>query len=148
MSKPNKPPIILDFIKCGDTIHIPIENICNLSKVPATGVEVYFDTPSGLTFLTANLPQGSYDEVTGIWTIGTLYPGQVLTPDATIFYQVEDDCLAPFRWDITIGSTDACEECLENNSYCVKVDGLTCCDVKECITQGDLVCEPDNCLSF
>ncbi|WP_146737604.1 DUF11 domain-containing protein, partial [Methanothermobacter tenebrarum] len=50
---------------------------------PDTGVNVRVTDllPAGLQFLSANASQGSYNETTGIWTIGELANGAVATLD-------------------------------------------------------------------
>ncbi|MGB9909388.1 MAG: DUF11 domain-containing protein, partial [Methanothermobacter tenebrarum] len=50
---------------------------------PDTGVNVRVTDllPAGLQFLSANASQGSYNETTGIWTIGSLANGTVATLD-------------------------------------------------------------------
>lgn len=52
-------------------IDIIVENI---GPANGTGVAAVFDLPSGLTFVSDDAG-GAYNETTGIWTIGTLAPG-------------------------------------------------------------------------
>jgi large repetitive protein len=53
--------------------------ITNQGKVPATGVTATTGIPMGLTDVTADTAQGSYDATTGIWTVGGLAPGAAAT---------------------------------------------------------------------
>jgi choice-of-anchor A domain-containing protein/uncharacterized repeat protein (TIGR01451 family) len=46
---------------------------------PASGVSVKDLLPSGLTFVSATPSQGTYNAVTGIWTVGAVTSGQSLT---------------------------------------------------------------------
>lgn len=136
------------FIKCGDIICIDIVNVRNKNKKVATNVTVEVLTPKGLNFLADSLPKGAYDESNGIWTVGTLLPGEVLSP-GQFCYTVSDevlpekesgDCFAPFIWNVKIDA--GCEECNpEDNDYCITYKGLTCCEIKHCIEAGDLNCE-------
>ena len=42
----------------------------------ATGVRVTDALPAGVTFVSASATQGSYDEATGVWTVGSLAMGE------------------------------------------------------------------------
>ncbi len=64
----NETPVV------GDTIAITI-NADNAGPATATGVSVSAPVPSGLTLVSANPGQGSYDPATSIWFIGPLQPG-------------------------------------------------------------------------
>jgi hypothetical protein len=51
------------------------------------------------------------------------------------------DCFIPYIWNVSI-ETPGCIDCNPNdNSYCIIVDGISCCEVKECITSGKLNCQ-------
>ncbi|OWY62416.1 hypothetical protein B7486_58560, partial [cyanobacterium TDX16] len=56
---------------------------------PATGVEVTDLLPAGLTFVEADVSQGTYDDATGIWTVGGLAVDGEATLEITA--QVTDD---------------------------------------------------------
>ncbi len=59
---------------------VPLENqtvsyritLTNGGPVEATGVQVTDLVPAGLTFLSATPSQGTYDDQTGIWTVGAM----------------------------------------------------------------------------
>jgi len=55
----------------GDTITFTV-TLSNLGKDTATDVTIADTLPSGLAFLSATPDQGSYDEGTGIWDVGSL----------------------------------------------------------------------------
>ena len=59
----------------GDEITFTI-TVSNLGPDAATGVEVTDQLPAGLAYVSDNPSQGSYDEATGVWTVGALaFPG-------------------------------------------------------------------------
>src|SRR4029453_5571975 len=60
--------------------------LSNQSSNAATGVQVTDLLPAGLTFVSATPTQGSYDNVSGVWTVGTVSPGvpQTLSITATV----------------------------------------------------------------
>ncbi|MCS7198572.1 MAG: hypothetical protein NZ930_07870, partial [Candidatus Bipolaricaulota bacterium] len=62
----------------GDTIIFTM-TVTNDGPNTATGVEVTDPVPSGLTFVSYTTSQGSYNPVTGIWTVGTLNVGASAT---------------------------------------------------------------------
>ncbi|MEI4908212.1 DUF11 domain-containing protein, partial [Klebsiella pneumoniae] len=55
----------------GDTITFTV-TVSNAGPNDATGVTVHDLLPSGLNFVGATASQGSYDAVTGIWTVGAV----------------------------------------------------------------------------
>ncbi len=54
--------------------------VANGGPAPATGVEVTDLLPAGLAFVAAEAEVGTYDDPTGVWTVGTLAAGT----DATL----------------------------------------------------------------
>ena len=55
----------------------------NEGTLDATLVEVTDLLPAGVSFVSASASQGSYDDSTGLWTVGTLTPNGVATLDIT-----------------------------------------------------------------
>ncbi|MEX2026366.1 MAG: DUF11 domain-containing protein, partial [Pirellulaceae bacterium] len=60
--------------------------VANAGPDNATGVIVNDDLPAGMTFVSAVTTQGTYDETTGLWTVGTVNGGAdaTLTLAATV----------------------------------------------------------------
>lgn len=50
----------------------------------ATGVEVTDQLPAGVTFVSATPSQGSYDPVSGVWTVGTVAVSATVTMDIVV----------------------------------------------------------------
>ena len=69
----------------GDQITFTV-TLSNSGPDTATGVQVTDLLPAGLTFVCATPSQGSYDNVSGVWTVGTVSPGvpQTLSITATV----------------------------------------------------------------
>ena len=65
----------------GDTVTFTV-TLTNSGPASASGVQVSDLLPAGLSFLGAVPSQGSYDGITGLWTVGTLASGGVATAAA------------------------------------------------------------------
>lgn len=156
------------FIKPGDQFCIEIIGIRNNSSKASGDVEVSVPVPPGLELLSYTIPKGYYNEDTKIWRIGKLYPGEILEGENTpqFCYKVLEytdsegaaldieehegflsdvytgDCFVPFRWDVEIYSLDECVDCNPtDNTYCITVTGVSCCEVKNCIESSTINCE-------
>jgi hypothetical protein len=162
-----KQEIFYKLIQPGQLICINVLGICNEGHLPAEEAQVEIHTPPGLILENYNLPRGVYDESTGIWTIGTLYPGEKFEGPKTpsFCYRVAEytdaegnpvdietyeglledlrsgDCFVPYNWYPML-SNGPCPDCNpHDDAYCITVDGLTCCEVEDCITGGELNCQ-------
>ena len=62
----------------GDLVNFKI-TVANNGPSPATSVVLTTALPTGVTFVSATPGQGAYDKDTGIWTVGTVYPGGPIT---------------------------------------------------------------------
>ena len=78
----------------GDEIEFIIR-LKNMGPSPATGVQVLDKLPSGYEFVSYDTAQGSYDEFSGIWDVGTVLVGTEI--DLTIRVKV----LSTGEWDNT-----------------------------------------------
>jgi uncharacterized repeat protein (TIGR01451 family) len=69
----------------GDTITFTV-TLSNQGPDAAAGVQVTDLLPAGLTFFSATPSQGTYDNVSGVWTVGTVSSGgsQTLLIQATV----------------------------------------------------------------
>ncbi|MDW8274416.1 MAG: DUF11 domain-containing protein, partial [Chitinophagales bacterium] len=67
----------------GSTVVFTI-NISNSGPNPATNVVVNDVIPSGYTFLSSTASQGSYSNVSGVWTVGNLGIGGTATLNITV----------------------------------------------------------------
>lgn len=82
--------IIVDDItpEDGDNITYTI-TVSNNGPGNATGVEVYDLLPAGLIFVSDNPSQGSYNNLTGIWLVGSIASGANATLDITVEVDVD-----------------------------------------------------------
>jgi len=62
----------------GDIVTFRI-TVANNGPSPATKVALTTTLPEGVTFVSATPVQGAFDKVTGIWNVGTVYPGGPIT---------------------------------------------------------------------
>ncbi|WP_334056460.1 isopeptide-forming domain-containing fimbrial protein [Polaribacter sp. P097] len=62
----------------GDTVIYTI-NVSNISKTNATNVSLTDKLPTGVSFVSSSTTAGSYDDSSGIWTIGNINQGATAT---------------------------------------------------------------------
>ncbi|MGH9867940.1 MAG: DUF11 domain-containing protein [Candidatus Polarisedimenticolia bacterium] len=95
----------------GDQITFTI-TLANFGPGDATGVQVTDQLPAGLTFVSANPSQGSYESASGLWTVGTVSTAipQTLEITATV---VSPD---PRTNTATITNSDQFDPDTANNS--------------------------------
>ena len=95
----------------GDTITFTV-TLTNIGPDAATSVQVQDLLPAGLTFVSANPSQGSYDTVTGLWDVGTVTTGtpQTLSIMATVVSP------SPLTNTATITDADQFDPNTANNS--------------------------------
>ena len=62
----------------GDTVTFQID-VTNNGSAQATNVSLTDLLPSGITYTTGTVTQGTYEATTGLWTIGTLADGAIAT---------------------------------------------------------------------
>jgi uncharacterized repeat protein (TIGR01451 family) len=69
----------------GDTVRFTV-TVMNIGPGDATNVSVSDALPAGLTFISATPSQGSYNAITGLWSIGTITSSSsaTMTLDATV----------------------------------------------------------------
>jgi len=67
----------------GSTINFTL-TVTNAGPDPATGVEVTDHLPSGFTYVSSAPSQGTYDNTTGIWSIGNLAVNATVTLTMTV----------------------------------------------------------------
>jgi uncharacterized repeat protein (TIGR01451 family) len=95
----------------GDTITFTV-TLTNNGPDTASGVQVTDLLPAGLTFVSATPSQGSYNDLTGLWIVGTVNPGvpQTLTITAAVNSPVPQTNTA------TIGFADQFDPNTANNT--------------------------------
>jgi uncharacterized repeat protein (TIGR01451 family) len=91
--------------------------LTNNGPDPATNVTVQDTLPAGVAFVSAT-PVGSYDPVSGVWTVGTVNPGtpQTLTITATVISP------NPAANTVTISHADQFDPDTANNSDTASVN--------------------------
>jgi choice-of-anchor A domain-containing protein/uncharacterized repeat protein (TIGR01451 family) len=69
--------------QCGDNITYTIK-VTNLGSGEATAVQVTDILPAGLAYVSGSASQGTYDESTGLWTVGNLAKDAFVTLNITV----------------------------------------------------------------
>lgn len=73
--------------KCGDNFTYTVK-VTNQGPAEAKGVQVTDLLPNGVTYISSNSTQGTYNQSTGIWSVGVLANGAF----ATLTISVKADC--------------------------------------------------------
>jgi uncharacterized repeat protein (TIGR01451 family) len=101
----------------GDIVTVKV-TVSNNGDAPGTGVTVAATLPEGLTFVSADPGQGTYDSATGEWSVGTVYPGgpATLLVKATVADPAAKEVTA------SITAADQPDSNAENNSANASVE--------------------------
>ncbi|MFT4015575.1 MAG: gliding motility-associated C-terminal domain-containing protein [Agriterribacter sp.] len=75
----------------------------NNGTSPATGITVTDILPSGFTYLSSSASQGTYDNTTGIWSVGALAAGD----DATLTITATVNVAGSYQNTVSISGTEA-----------------------------------------
>ncbi|OJY95810.1 MAG: hypothetical protein BGP13_00505 [Sphingobacteriales bacterium 40-81] len=75
----------------------------NNGTSPATGITVTDILPSGFTYLSSSASQGTYDNTTGIWSVGALAAGD----DATLTITATVNVVGSYQNTVSISGTEA-----------------------------------------
>lgn len=126
MSTQTKEVYIGDY-EVGTTILIPVDFVKNSGSNIATGVEVEVDYPATLSYNSGStaLDQGSYSDITKIWSIGSLLQAQSVA--AVFAFDIVDDCESSYTITFTVSTQSGCDSCLNDNELCVTTTGSSCC---------------------
>ena len=106
----------------GDTFTWTI-NVNNNSVIPVTGVATSVTLPAGVTYISHVVTKGSYDDGTGVWTVGSLAVGASAT--LTITVEVADATLQPFTASAVVAGNEFESYILNNIGSSVKGGGCT-----------------------
>lgn len=79
----------------GEEIEFTV-SVTNPGEFTATGIQVTDQLPSGITYVSHSVSQGTYNNSTGVWNIGTLAEGDTTTVSLTLTATVNNG---------TVGST-------------------------------------------
>ncbi len=103
----------------GDQVTFTV-TLRNLGPDTATGVVVDDPLPAGLTFVGATASQGTYDDATGHWAVGTVAVGatRTLTLTATV------DTLGEITNTGSVGASDVLDPDPGNNTDSASIDQL------------------------
>jgi large repetitive protein len=105
----------------GETIAITL-TAANTGTIEATGVVIRSVIPSGLTLVSANPDQGSYDPATGLWTVGTLAAGA----DAELVLDTVVDVRGVKQLPVEVIATDQFDvDSTPNNNIATEDDQTT-----------------------
>lgn len=127
----------------GDQITIEISDVTNNSRNAETDVRVVLKgIPDGLLFLSADVPLGTWDEFTLTWNIPLLPPYSSATGALT--FEITDELLHPYVFEFEVIGT-SCEKWLDDNYLVVTVDGLSCGEISDCVTDRLNLEEEINC---
>ncbi len=96
-------------------------NVSNNSVIPVTGVTTTVTLPAGVTYVSDVVTKGSYDDGTGVWTIGSLATGASAT--LTITVEVADALLQPFTASAVVAGNEFESYLLNNIGSSVKGGG-------------------------
>ncbi|WP_353777465.1 gliding motility-associated C-terminal domain-containing protein [Winogradskyella sp. 3972H.M.0a.05] len=65
-------------VTLGEDVEFSI-TITNIGTTVATSIEIFDALPSGYSFINASTTLGSYDDITNLWSVQSLFPGEYAT---------------------------------------------------------------------
>uniref|UniRef100_UPI00260B6CC5 DUF11 domain-containing protein n=1 Tax=uncultured Aquimarina sp. TaxID=575652 RepID=UPI00260B6CC5 len=91
----------------GDTINYTI-TVTNNGPARATAVSITDQLPTGVTYVSDTPSQGTYDDATGVWTIGDIDDSTVVTLvlEATVDAGTSDDTITNTVTGVTLDQVD------------------------------------------
>ena len=103
----------LDRLKpsIGDIVTVRVI-VGNKSADPGTAVKVAATLPDGLSFVSAKPARGTYDDATGIWSVGTVFPGGPVS----LFIKAKVTDSAAQEINASIASADQADPNPDNDS--------------------------------
>ncbi|HJU39647.1 MAG TPA: DUF5979 domain-containing protein, partial [Tahibacter sp.] len=111
----------------GDTVTFTI-TAHNNGPDDASGVEVTDALPAGLTYLSSTPSQGSYDNATGVWTVGAL-PAAGAGSTATLSVDASVDQAGMLTNTATLTASDEPDSNPSNNSSSASLNGNPLADL-------------------
>jgi uncharacterized repeat protein (TIGR01451 family) len=99
-------------------------SMTNFGPFPASGVTVNDPLPAGLTFVSSAPSQGTYDPVSGVWSIGDLADGA----RATLLLVARVDTLGPLV-NTAVATGGQADPNLANNTASAPVTGMRTADM-------------------
>jgi large repetitive protein len=110
----------------------------------ATNVEVTDLLPAGLTFVSATASQGTYDEVTGVWTVGDLAADEVATLEIVASVAASGITIN----DAEITAADQPDPDTGNNADSANVDVPPAADLRLTKDVDDTTPDPNQTVEF
>lgn len=128
-------------IFCLSSASTPIEGVIDL-RIPAfnngaitvTNVVVTVTLPPGLAFSTDSPTQGTFDDLTGEWTVGSLTTAQDEdnAEYLDLCLEVTDDTEAPFEITWVLTCTECPDQNTANDTGSRTIEGFSCSEFGEC----------------
>jgi uncharacterized repeat protein (TIGR01451 family) len=130
----------------GDQVTFTI-TATNNGPSAATGVVINDLLPVGLSFVSATASQGTYDNLTGAWTIGAMAAsGAGATKTLTIVADVDTD--SGFTNTASLGAIDQTDPNPANNSSSVVVTPIASADLAITKTDGSASATPGASITY
>ena len=124
-----------DFINIGDIVSMssPIV-VTNNGPAVALNVVVTFTFPASISVTSFTPSIGAFDTLSNEWVVGAMNPSGI-SSEATIdfTFQIVDPCDLPIDISYVVTS-DTVDADLTNNNSTKVIEGNSCCNVIECIT--------------
>lgn len=129
----------IGFFDIGTTFDVVLPILRNKCDRLIQDVEVALTIPEGLVLDSYDIPKGDYDANTTTWDAGGILPTTYV--EATFTFYVVDPCEHPFSIRFQVSSNSICDDCFDITDYTVRISGISCCQVHECVNHdtGDVL---------